>query len=426
MAGNFLPKYDNIMSLGTSASKWNNIYLSGVIHSQKTSGDILVNLDSNNGYQVSYIDNQWKFYDGLQTFYVGDQIIIPSYLYSFGDNSYGQLGSGSTLVTNNLTPINYNTTKWKTVSSGGYHSLGLDSSGYLFSWGSNTCGELGNGTTISQFTPLQIGTTKWGRIGSNLNYSIGIAEDGTLYHWGKISDAWVTGTTVYQYTPLQISNSKWKNISCGCCGILAIDYFYHLFAFGQNGVGQLCTGNAGEYLSSFTQIGSTKWSDIDLAINHVLLTTLDGYLFGCGCNIYGQLGNESTTTQLTPIQIGTSKWVDICTQLDQSYGISSDNQYLYSWGCNISGQLGNGTTLEQHTPLIVGNSKWRKIFAGWYYTMGLDTNNYLFGWGNNTSGQTGIGLTSDVQYTPIQIGSSKWYFISCGINHALALVREES
>ncbi|WP_449495106.1 hypothetical protein, partial [Bifidobacterium kimbladii] len=42
------------------------------------------------------------------------------------------------------------------VSGGGDHSLALGSDGYAYAWGSNTFGQLGDGTITDQHTPVRV------------------------------------------------------------------------------------------------------------------------------------------------------------------------------------------------------------------------------------------------------------------------------
>ncbi len=44
----------------------------------------------------------------------------------------------------------------KAASAGGYHIVGIDIDGTLWSWGDNGYGQLGDGTTISRNTPVKI------------------------------------------------------------------------------------------------------------------------------------------------------------------------------------------------------------------------------------------------------------------------------
>ena len=49
-----------------------------------------------------------------------------------------------------------NTTKWKTVSAGFSHTVGIDSDGTLWSWGWNDKGQLGDGTKIDKSIPVRV------------------------------------------------------------------------------------------------------------------------------------------------------------------------------------------------------------------------------------------------------------------------------
>jgi alpha-tubulin suppressor-like RCC1 family protein len=75
----------------------------------------------------------------------------------WGNNSFGQLGDGTTrhafsrvLVTGNL--------KFQQIESGGNHTCGLSRADYLYCWGYNVAGQLGTGTQSGspQLLPVQV------------------------------------------------------------------------------------------------------------------------------------------------------------------------------------------------------------------------------------------------------------------------------
>jgi RCC1 and BTB domain-containing protein len=78
-------------------------------------------------------------------------------LYGFGCNDDGCIGCGNT--TNQLTPIKiygFNNEKIVSFACGGGHSLVLTDVGHVYSWGNNTWGQLGRGNTTNQKTPQKI------------------------------------------------------------------------------------------------------------------------------------------------------------------------------------------------------------------------------------------------------------------------------
>jgi len=85
-------------------------------------------------------------------------------VYSWGDNSGGQLGDGTN--TDSSVPVAVKTTgtpmDGKTivqVAAGAPYSLALASDGTIYSWGNNSKGQLGNGTTINYTVPVATSTT---------------------------------------------------------------------------------------------------------------------------------------------------------------------------------------------------------------------------------------------------------------------------
>ena len=74
-------------------------------------------------------------------------------LWAMGDNTYGQLGDGTT--THRSTPVQVETSGVTSVTAGGNHSLFIKSDGSLWAMGSNYYGQLGDGTGDLALTPVQ-------------------------------------------------------------------------------------------------------------------------------------------------------------------------------------------------------------------------------------------------------------------------------
>ena len=77
-------------------------------------------------------------------------------------------------------------THWAIVKAGGSHSLAVKSDGTLWAWGSNSEGQLGDGTTIDISPPRQMGNEMtWLAIAAGLYHSFAFKADGTLWGWGR-------------------------------------------------------------------------------------------------------------------------------------------------------------------------------------------------------------------------------------------------
>ena len=112
--------------------------------------------DTNSNYIPSELENNHTFskIDIGDTHCLG--IDMEGKLWTWGNDSHGQLGDGKTSG-NSLVPIEIMSDKnFKKISAGEEYSLAIDSEGYIWGWGNNGAGQIGNGTTRSVSIPIQI------------------------------------------------------------------------------------------------------------------------------------------------------------------------------------------------------------------------------------------------------------------------------
>jgi len=135
-------------------------------------------------------------------------------VYCWGDNSSGQLGNSS-VAGLSLTPVPIIAPAGVTfaiVTAGRGHACALTTMGDLYCWGDNTYGQLGNGTTTASTTPVPV-TTPVGLSFSSVSaggaHTCAIAsapDPNTAYCWGANSRGQLgNGTTDDQRRPVQVS-----------------------------------------------------------------------------------------------------------------------------------------------------------------------------------------------------------------------------
>lgn len=199
-------------------------------------------------------------------------------LYSWGQNTSGQLGlgtAGSGYAYSSPKQVGA-LTNWLAVAGGYYHTIALKTDGTVWSWGNNTQGQLGLGNTTQRNSPVQIGAlTTWSSVRA-INFScFGVRSDGTLWSWGQNSDGKLgLGNTTYYSSPKQIgSNTNWASLALNGAKSgsgLAITTSGTLWVWGSNSFGKLGLGNT-TYYSVPKQVGAlTSWTKVSQAENHTM------------------------------------------------------------------------------------------------------------------------------------------------------------
>jgi len=131
---------------------------------------------------------------------------------------------------------------------------------------------------------------------------------------------------------------------------------------------------------------------------HTCALRSNGSVWCWGANNMGQLGDGTTTRRLSPRSLNSlsSGVVALAAGEVHTCALRTDGSLL-CWGQNIYGQLGDGTTTDRHSPTAVGalTSGVAAVAAGQYFTCAIKTNGSLWCWGLNSFGQLGDGTTQN-------------------------------
>jgi len=270
----------------------------------------------------------------------------------------------------------------------------------------------------------QICKANWSSVSCGGYHTIAIKTDGTLWAWGENGYGQLgLGDTTDRNTPTQVgTGTNWSSVSCGYGHTIAIKTDGTLWAWGYNYYGQLGLGDTTNR-NTPTQVGTgTNWSSVSCGGWHTIAIKTDGTLWAWGYNYYGQLGLGDTTDRNTPTQVGTgTNWSSVSCGVYHTIAIKTDGT-LWAWGRNGYGQLGLGDTTNRNTPTQVGTgTNWSSVSCGYGHTIAIKTDGTLWAWGRNYYGQLGLGDTTD-RNTPTQVGTgTNWSSVSCGGWHTIAI-----
>ena len=112
-------------------------------------------------------------------------------LFSWGLSTNGRLGRPAAVPGATELPSRIGSgANWVSVSAGGTHSLAIDRDGFLWSWGGNDRGQLGDGTVVAKSVPAQIGTgsnfpaPSWSEVRAGHQSAMALTPAGVLWAWG--------------------------------------------------------------------------------------------------------------------------------------------------------------------------------------------------------------------------------------------------
>lgn len=172
--------------------------------------------------------------------------------------------------------------------------------------------------------------------------------------------------------------------------------------WGDNGAGQLGDGipfDAGARSPALVPqpvVGITDAVYVASGLSHSCAILKSGRVECWGVNIFGQLGDGTTTRSSSPVPVtGITRAVALVAGTSFTCALVEGGT-VSCWGANYSGQLGDGTKVDRTTAAPVQQLTGAVgIAAGEHHACAVVGSGSVMCWGKNDEGQLGNGTTTE-------------------------------
>lgn len=375
------------------------------------------------------------------------------------------------------------------VSCGSHHNLVVDDLGRVWSWGSNSNGQLGHGDMNDRFEPtliVQLEKIVIKQIAAGGRHSLVCTKDGDVSSFGFNEKGQLgIGNQIGQTSPTTIPllvKITVRDVACGVSHSAAVSEEGSLYMFGAGSYGRCGHGSEGDCYypvenETLARIGPVL--ACSLGENHSACVMEDGQLFVWGSGSFGKLGlGDDNENKLSPVPLKYgSLFRSVCCGPFHTVASTQEGSVV-TWGSSSAfGRLGRSSeparpdTVDIPIDESVGLGKSlappadgpsstfagsthissnvrfhrdvkfhkytaKQISCGEAHSMILTVNGTVFTFGSNVHGQCGhpsLKLRENVCYSPEQVevvgeGSThhRVAHIACGKNHSiLATIKGE-
>jgi alpha-tubulin suppressor-like RCC1 family protein len=286
-------------------------------------------------------------------------------------------------------------------------ALFLKSDGKVWAIGTNTQGQLGDGTTVSKKVPVELtGIDNVVKIAVNYQWSLALKSDGTVWAWGYNYYGQLGNYPSYNaLSPVQIAGlSGIISISAGTGSGYALKSDGTVWAWGDDQAGQLGNGTTPYDPLVIKNPTPTQVNNLSNVIS-IQAGANNGTLSAWGSNQFDELGdgtgNGSYAFKKTPVSVyGMSNVIKVFAYAHGTMAIKSDGT-VWGWG-----QWSNAS-YNTYPVQITTLSNTTKISLGVSDFIATKSDNTVWSFGNNNQGQLAIGSTTDIvtPSLPVQVPS---------------------
>jgi alpha-tubulin suppressor-like RCC1 family protein len=293
----------------------------------------------------------------------------------WGDNTYGKLGNNSTTIS--LVPVQVTdlASGVTAVSAGAFSACAVTSGGAVQCWGYNGTGQLGNNSTTNSSVPVQVAGLSSGAtsVSVGLQSTCAITAGGGVQCWGDNTYGELgNNSTASSLVPVQVVGltSGVVALSVGDYSACAVTAGGAVQCWGAGGGAGSALGSSAPTICAADGGGSASFcspvpiqvigltsgaTGVSVGDHTACAVTAGGGVQCWGDNSSGELGNNSTTNSLAPVQVAglTGDAIAVSVLGGPSTCALAAGGSVECWGDNRYGELGNSSTTNSSIPVQV-------------------------------------------------------------------------
>ena len=321
------------------------------------------------------------------------------------------------------------------VTMGASHTIALDNTGDLWTWGWGDRGQLGHGNRGNCTKPRKLEMLGYrsdhdlrkqgqrannrGALGTNIamrtqvrqiatgeDHCVALSNSGIVWTWGsgargQLGHGWPSKESgkskfsVLSHTPRRVESLRRTvvEVACGAYHSVALVNAGSLYTWGsgkQLGLGVFVGDGDRALPSAVKALAKFRVRHVGCGFGFTAATTHSGDVYTWGSGEHGQLGHGDTQDRVVPVPVvslrGNAKHArvaDVACGARHALAMSSTGR-IYAWGWNNHGQLGLGHRDDVSEPTLVSalrKHKCMNIVAGWRNSAAMFEKGEIYAWG---------------------------------------------
>lgn len=280
-------------------------------------------------------------------------------VWCWGENEFGQLGDGTLTQRNAPTAVDALSSDVTALAAGYKFTCALKTDGSAWCWGLNSSGQLGDGTTVNRSVPTAVSGLSSGvtAMAGGWTHACALKADGSVWCWGVNAHGQVgDGTQTQRLIPVAVNGlgSGVASLSAGSEFNCVRKTDGSVWCWGRGDGGQLGNTPTNDSWVPLAVTGLDSVAVVTVGYSHACVLKNDDSVWCWGNNQFGQLGDGTVTLRTTPTAVsGLGPGVSLLSAGAWHACATMNDGSAWCWGQNANGQLGDNSTTLRLTPVQV-------------------------------------------------------------------------